>query len=656
MMKSTPVDGIAHQENASARRLLLIRGGILYFVYGLWSIFLLSFLPRPSEGMQWLVALGIFIALLAGVPLLVLGLFALQRIREVENIRAQVKVKACMKVGIGIGPGLLLSVITPFMITREYVFPITIESPTLTEDLVVPVAATFNLQEAAKLLSQYDLPVLRYDWDFEGDGRVDQRTVLPSASAVYEREGTYNIATKIFLENGTVRKAAHRLVIQQADISITPPSPLREKEALFNLSRLIKDPADVVQVSWDFESDGIVDEITKKPETTHTYERSGRYILTTIIQKKENTSSSYRRSFEVKDPLPLPFPVTIVTEPSLLVGPPPFSVLFRIQTQEPVTEVDWSFGDGTTAEGLRSVHTYEKTGAYPVMSKIRSQSGALAELMEVVRVAGKLQLPDLTFEGSHAVAQGKIEGTAPLRLMLTPKSSINDVKYKWEAPQAVDVQSTKTRLIALYREPGTYTTVLIAEDADHNIARMPISVVVRPSSSVIDFRMDKDGGIAPIIIAFDASVSKIPGEDITGFEWSFGEEGEGNAFLPGPAYTTHRYEKPGRYEITLRIRTVSGKNEGTQKKIVVVRGQVFRACAVPSRLSGVAPLQVAFDGRCSTGIEAYEWNFGDGTQSTGATFIHTFEEPGTYQVTLTGRDTKGTREDTWTTTISVQEP
>lgn len=662
IMTPTPsVDGIAYQETArvdsstmQARRLLVLRGGIAYLAYIIWSVFLLSVLPRPDEGLQWLMVVGMLIAFLIGALLLLLGVIACRRIRGAKNVRQQARMKAFLKVGMGLGPGLLLSVITPFMISREYIFPIVVESPTLTEDLVVPVAATFNLQQAAATLAQSNLPILRYEWDFEGDARTDQQTVLPSASTVYNREGTYNVAVKIVLENGMVRKAAHRLVIQQADITITPPNPLREKEAVFDLSRLVKNPADVVQISWDFESDGVVDEVTKKPETTYTYYRSGRHVLTTILQMQNGKSESYRRSFDVHEPSPLPFPVTMVTEPHLLVGPPPFSVLFRVKTEEPIREVRWSFGDGTTADGLRAVHTYERTGAHPVVSKIHSMSGALAELMEVVRVAGKLQVPDLTFEGSHPVAQGKIEGASPLKLILTPKSSANNIKYKWEAPQAVEVQSTKTRLIALYRDLGTYTIILVAEDADHNIARIPITVTVHPSSSLIDFRMDKEGGIAPLMVTFDASIAKIPGEEITGFEWSFGDEG--GDFLPGPAYTTHRYEKPGRYEITLRARTVSGKNEGTQKKTILVREPMFRACAVPSRLSGLAPLQVSFDGRCSTGATVYEWNFGDGTESAGETFIHTFEEPGIYQVILTVRDAEGTREDTWGATISVREP
>ncbi|OGJ56934.1 hypothetical protein A3H22_04350 [Candidatus Peribacteria bacterium RIFCSPLOWO2_12_FULL_55_15] len=644
--KSTLVDGM--------KRLLIIGGGGLYLFYIVWSFFLMGFLPRPAGTMHWLVSLGIFIALFFGVLLLAIGALALLRIRNAEDINEDVQKKALIKIGIGIGPGLLLSVITPLMVMREPVLPISIESPVLTEDFVAPVAVTFNLKEAAEILSRYGLQALQYEWDFEGDKKVNQRTVPPSATAVYDREGIYNVTAKILLGNGQVRKAAHRLVIGRAAVALTPPAPIRGKAVVFSLSHIVDDPNQIVQITWDFESDGNIDDTTKTTETTYTYYRNGRFTVTAIMRMQNKTQSRYQRSFEVKDPPKLPFPVTIITEPRRLISPPPFSVLFRIETEEPIAQADWSFGDRAKEEGMRVAHTYERIGTYPVVSKIRSKSGALAELVNVVRVGEELNLPELTFEGSHEVVQGKIEGESPLKLTLTPKSPLRNVEYEWEAPDATEVASTKTKLQALYRNPGTYTIVLVAEDAEHRSARIFINIIVDPPSSIVDFRMDREGGIAPLTVVFDASITNIPGEDISGFEWSFGDEGTAS-FAQRSASTSHRYEKPGTYEITLRARTVSGNNEAEQKKTIVVREQVFRACAMPSRLSGTAPLQVAFDGRCSTGVAIYEWNFGDGTEDSGETIFHTFEEPGEYHVTLTGRDI-GKREDIWKTTISVKKP
>src|SRR5690606_33483302 len=61
--------------------------------------------------------------------------------------------------------------------------------------------------------------------------------------------------------------------------------------------------------------------------------------------------------------------------------------------------------------------------------------------------------------------------------------------------------------------------------------------------------------------------------------------------------------------------------------------------------SGVAPLEVSFDASGSEDpdgeIVSYEWDFGDGNSGEGAVVSHTFEEPGSYEVTLTVTDDQG---------------
>jgi PKD repeat protein len=52
-----------------------------------------------------------------------------------------------------------------------------------------------------------------------------------------------------------------------------------------------------------------------------------------------------------------------------------------------------------------------------------------------------------------------------------------------------------------------------------------------------------------------------------------------------------------------------------------------------------------FDGSASFDpdgvIVGYEWDFGDGTNATGATITHSYPDKGTFQVTLTVTDDGG---------------
>ena len=62
----------------------------------------------------------------------------------------------------------------------------------------------------------------------------------------------------------------------------------------------------------------------------------------------------------------------------------------------------------------------------------------------------------------------------------------------------------------------------------------------------------------------------------------------------------------------------------------------------PGYAPGIAPLYVAFDGSGSTDsdgeVTAWDWNFGDGDTASGALVNHTYDAPGTYNVSLTVTD------------------
>ena len=62
---------------------------------------------------------------------------------------------------------------------------------------------------------------------------------------------------------------------------------------------------------------------------------------------------------------------------------------------------------------------------------------------------------------------------------------------------------------------------------------------------------------------------------------------------------------------------------------------------------GYAPLEVVFDGTSSSSpslaITSYQWEFGDGATATEPIAVHTYEEKGTYRVTLAVIDGDGHR-------------
>src|SRR5262249_34836342 len=88
------------------------------------------------------------------------------------------------------------------------------------------------------------------------------------------------------------------------------------------------------------------------------------------------------------------------------------------------------------------------------------------------------------------------------------------------------------------------------------------------------------------------------------------------------------------------------------------------AAATADRLTGTAPLTVAFDASSSYDpagpdvghLEAYEWDFGDGvhTTRTDALTEHEFTTEGDYEVTLVVTDDDGLTSDPFTISINVE--
>lgn len=660
----SPAAPIPPSALSRAKRLLLIVGGTVYGLYALWSIVLMAILPSPTGGLRELVTIGLLVSLAGGVGCITVGVVLLKRIAGAD-VSVVTRRRSLIKLIIVLLPGLGLSIITPFMIMREPPFVIAIESPTRQEDFVAPVAITFNLQGAVELLRKLGHKPLQYRWDYEGNGKIDEETVVPTATAVYERQGAYMVTVHVKLGDGSSRILRRRVTIPRAVFSVSPLQPIIEKPIRFSISHLISDPKTIKEVQWDFDGDGGTDETTKNLEILHTYYAVGRVPITATVQLQNKTQAVYQRMVEIFEPAPLPFPVTLTVEPKNLIGPAPFGTIFRMDTEELIKEVHWIFGDGKEERGgdLRRVgHVFEEPGIYAVITKVRSESGELAELTTLVRVTETLNLPDLRFDGEPPVRGNTIVGEVPVVVRITPKTALPLIEFFWEAPAAENVHSTGATLQAIYRAQGTYTITLVAQDPEGRTLRLPITVEAEAPTAVPSIQMKPEGGVAPLHVRFDASDTYIPvGETIAGFEWTFGDETGREESELGAAHVEHTYRKPGEYTVTLRVVTQSGK-EYVAQRTIIVRQPSLDACILASRVRGVrVGAGIEFDSSCSTGVAtSILWDVRLDTmpgvvlaQSPDPKYVYVFEREGMYTITLTIRDEFGNQStDTIQITVS----
>ena len=147
---------------------------------------------------------------------------------------------------------------------------------------------------------------------------------------------------------------------------------------------------------------------------------------------------------------------------------------------------------------------------------------------------------------------------------------------------------------------------------------------------------DLNSGYAPLSINFVGSNSTDTDGTITAYAWNFGDNTSSSL-----ANLSKTFVNPGSYTVSLTVTDNDGLINTATKNISVLNNPP-NAVANLSLNSGIAPLTLTYNASASTDsdgtITAYTWNFGDGGTRTNLSGQYTFNNPGTYNVTLSVTD------------------
>ena len=109
--------------------------------------------------------------------------------------------------------------------------------------------------------------------------------------------------------------------------------------------------------------------------------------------------------------------------------------------------------------------------------------------------------------------------------------------------------------------------------------------------------------------------------------------------------------------MTLTVTDDGGLTGSVTQQVSVVKPNVPPTAAFTTDCEF---LDCDFDGTTSTDsdgtVDGYDWDFGDGQTGTGATPNHVYEDPGTYEITLTVTDNEAATDDVSTTSVVVGAP
>jgi PGF-pre-PGF domain-containing protein len=173
--------------------------------------------------------------------------------------------------------------------------------------------------------------------------------------------------------------------------------------------------------------------------------------------------------------------------------------------------------------------------------------------------------------------------------------------------------------------------------------------LVYPSNSpepvlpVADFSSDVTSGNAPLTVTFKDRSTGGPTE----WDWDFGDGNVSTEQSP-----VHTYTSAGTYTVKFTVSNADGaaSKDGTitvlQSPEPTVEPVLPVADFSSNITSGNAPLDISFADKSTGTPTAWNWNFGDGTNSEVQNPVHTYSSAGDYTVNLTVSNANGTASKT----------
>jgi PKD repeat protein len=186
---------------------------------------------------------------------------------------------------------------------------------------------------------------------------------------------------------------------------------------------------------------------------------------------------------------------------------------------------------------------------------------------------------------------------------------------------------------------------------------VPPGVILPPNSAPVP-AFTSSGNLQPFSdIVFDASTTMddgLPCGASCTYRWEFGDGETGNGI-----FVKHQYKAPGTFQLRLTATDTRGASATLARPMQIGAATPPTAAFTFSPTTGIATGQTVFfngeGSRAATGrrIVAYDWDFGSGRTGTGITTTKSYDNPGTYVVSLVVTDDIGEKSMPASQTVTV---
>ena len=234
--------------------------------------------------------------------------------------------------------------------------------------------------------SDPDGEIIKYEWDFDGDGEFEESAESATITHAFNDNGTYTVTLRVTDDDGALATTQGMVRVlnrpPQVGFRIEPEEP-SDLDLIQFIDTSSDADGEIISWWWDF-GDGATSDTQS---SSHRYLDDGRYIVTLTVTDDDGAEAQVSREVVVVNAPPQAAFSFTPEEPT--VGD---LIQFIDESYDPsptgyIVFWGWDFGDGTSSTEQNPQHRYREPGTYTVTLTVIDEQGALARTSKELIVA-----------------------------------------------------------------------------------------------------------------------------------------------------------------------------------------------------------------------------------------------------------------------------